>query len=87
MSQRGFEPPTTLASPFKKALISYTGYTGTLVAAIGLFYLVSRASYHLVIYLFLGHTVLVLLLWIRNLFGVIWGLSLAVLLASPVYFR
>ncbi|MEH7481630.1 M50 family metallopeptidase [Neobacillus drentensis] len=74
-------------SPFKKALISYAGYTGASVAAIGLFYLVSKGHYHLVIYLYLGLTVLALLLWIRNAFGVIWGLSIAVLLALPVYFR
>ncbi|MBT2726414.1 M50 family metallopeptidase [Bacillus sp. ISL-75] len=74
-------------SPFKKALISYAGYTGASVAAIGLFYLVSRGHYHLVIYLYLGLSVLALLLWIRNPLGVIWGLSIAVLLALPVYFR
>jgi hypothetical protein len=74
-------------SPFKKALISYAGYTGASVAAIGLFYLVSRGHYHLVIYLYLGLSVLALLLWIRNAFGVIWGLSIAILLALPVYFR
>jgi hypothetical protein len=77
----------SLSSPFKKALISYAGYTGASVAAIGLFYLVSRGHYHLVIYLYLGLSVLSLLLWIRNIFGVIWGLSIAVLLALPVYFR
>jgi Peptidase M50B-like len=74
-------------SPFKKALISYAGYTGALVAAIGLFYLVSRGHYDLVIYLFLGLIVLGLLLWVRNAFGVLWGLSAFVLLAMPVYFR
>lgn len=74
-------------SPFKKALISYTGYTGALVVAIGLFYLVSRGYYILVVYLFLGLSVLALLLWVRNAFGVIWGLSVSVLLAMPVYFR
>jgi hypothetical protein len=74
-------------SPFKKAFISYAGYTGASVAAIGLFYLVSRGHYHLVIYLYLGLSVLALLLWIRNIFGVIWGLSIAALLALPVYFR
>jgi hypothetical protein len=74
-------------SPFKKALISYAGYTGTSVAAIGFFYLVSREYYHLVIYLYLGLSVLALLLWIRNAFGVIWGISVSVLLALPVYFR
>ena len=74
-------------TPFKKALISYAGYTGASVTAIGLFYLVSRGHYHLVIYLYLGLSVLALLLWIRNAFGVIWGLSVIGLLALPVYFR
>lgn len=74
-------------SPFKKALSSYAGYTGASVTAIGMFYLVSKGHYHLVIYLYLGLSVLALLLWIRNAFGVIWGLSIAVLLALPVYFR
>lgn len=76
-----------LTSPFKKALISYAGYTGASMASIGLFYLLSRVHFHLVIYLFLGLSVLSLLMWIRNLFGVIWGLSLSVLLAIPVYFQ
>lgn len=75
------------ASPLKKALISYVGYTGASACALGLFYLVERGSYHLVIYLFIGLIVLSLLLWIRNLFGVIWGLSLVVLLVTPAYFR
>ncbi|MFL6517838.1 MAG: M50 family metallopeptidase, partial [Bacillus sp. (in: firmicutes)] len=74
-------------SPFKKALISYVGYTGASVTAIGLFYLVSQGHYDLVIYLFLGLSVLALLLWIRNAFGVIWGISVSVLLALPIYFR
>jgi hypothetical protein len=77
----------SLISSFKKALISYAGYTGTSVAAIGLFYLVSRGHYRLVIYLFLGLSVLALMLWIRNMFGVIWGISFAVLLALPIYFH
>ncbi|NHC41930.1 hypothetical protein G6549_18415 [Bacillus sp. MM2020_1] len=77
----------SLTSPFKKALISYAGYTGVSVAAIGLFYLVSRGHFHLVIYLFLGLNLLALLLWIRNVFGVVWGISLVVLLILPVYFR
>ncbi|WP_042461489.1 hypothetical protein [Neobacillus dielmonensis] len=43
-----------LASPFKKALISYAGYTSASMAALGLFYIVARGSYHLVIYLYMG---------------------------------
>ena len=74
-------------SPFKRALISYAGYTGASVAAIGLLYLVLKGHYQLVVYLYLGLSVVALLLWIRNAFGVIWGLSTAVLLALPVFFR
>jgi len=74
-------------SPFKKALVSYAGYTGASLVAIGLFYLVTRGDYHLVIYLYLGLSVVALLLWIRNAFGVIWGLSTVVFLAVPVFFR
>jgi len=74
-------------SPFKKALISYAGYTGASLVAIGLFYLVTRGNYHLVIYLYLGLSVVALLLWVRNAYGVLWGLSTVVLLALPVFFR
>ncbi|MDR4949665.1 M50 family metallopeptidase [Neobacillus cucumis] len=86
--QDGFGETTgNLTSSFKKALISYAGYTGASLAAIGLFYLVTRGYYHLAIYLVLGICVLALVLWIRNAYGVIWGISLVVLLALPVYFR
>lgn len=74
-------------SPFKKALISYAGYTGASLVAIGLFYLVTRGNYHLVIYLYLGISMVALLLWVRNAFGVVWGLSVVALLALPVYFH
>lgn len=74
-------------TPFKKALIAYAGYTGTLISAIGLFYLVSRGNYHLIIYLFIGLLVGSLLLWVRNFFGFIWGLTFVILLSLPIYFR
>ncbi|MCL6570894.1 MAG: M50 family metallopeptidase [Bacillus sp. (in: Bacteria)] len=74
-------------SPFKKNLIAYVGYTGTSIAAIGLFYLVSKGNYHFVLYLFIGLLVSSLLLWIRSLFGFVWGLSFVLLLAVPIYFR
>ena len=77
----------TGTSPFKKALIGYAGYTGTSIAAIGLFFLVSKGSYHLVIYIFIGLLVSSLLLWIRNLFGFIWGITFVSLLVLPLYFR
>ncbi|WP_160725256.1 M50 family metallopeptidase [Bacillus sp. USDA818B3_A] len=72
---------------FKKALISYAGYTVASVAAIGLFYLATKGHYLWVIYLYLGLSVLALVLWIRNAFGVLWSLSVIALLAVPVYFH
>ncbi|MEH7107820.1 M50 family metallopeptidase [Bacillus sp. JJ1764] len=74
-------------SSLKKAITIYAGYTGTMVGAIGLFYLVERGSYEWVIALVLGFTILALLLWIRNLVGVIWALTVIVLLVVPLYFR
>lgn len=74
-------------SPFRKALIAYAGYTGTSMAAIGLFYLVSNGSYHLIMYLFIGLLVCSLLLWIRNFFGIVWGLTFVSLLTFPIYFQ
>ncbi len=74
-------------SIFKINLITYAANTGTLLVSIGLFYLVMKGQYRLVVYLFIGVLLLALLLWIRNLFGVIWVLSLACLLAIPIYFH
>lgn len=74
-------------SPFKKALIAYAGYSAASMATMGLFYLVTRGYYEYVIYLYLGLAVLALLLWIRNSFGVIWGISVVVVLSAPIYFR
>lgn len=53
----------------------------------GLYYLVVKGSYRLIVYAFIGVLLLSLLLWIRNLFGAIWVLSLSCLLAVPVYFN
>ncbi|HEY2421722.1 MAG TPA: M50 family metallopeptidase [Neobacillus sp.] len=81
------ETTNNVNSPFKKALIAYAGYTGTLIAAIGLFYFVSKGNYHIIIYLVSGLVGISLLLWIRSLFGLIWGLSFLCVLAVPIYFK
>jgi hypothetical protein len=68
-------------------MMVYIGYTGTLILAMGLFYLLSFHKFDWVIYFFIGLMVISILLWIRNLFGVLWALSFAALLAVPLYFR
>jgi uncharacterized membrane protein YjdF len=80
------ETVNQIHAPFKKVLIAYAGYTGTSLAAIGLFYLVSRDNFDLIVYMFIGLIGLSLLLWIRNLYGFIWALSFGLLVALPIYF-
>ena len=61
------ETANQIHAPLKKALIAYAGYTGTSLAAIGLFYLVSKGYFDLIVYMFIGLIGLSLLLWIRKL--------------------
>lgn len=81
------ETTSIVNSKIQKVMIVYIGYTGTLLLAMGLFYLLSFNQFHFVIYFFIGLMVISILLWIRNLFGVLWALSFVVILALPLYFR
>lgn len=74
-------------SKIQKMMIVYIGYTGTLIIAMGLFYLLSLNKFQWVLYFFIGLLVISILLWIRNFFGVFWALSFVALLALPLYFR
>lgn len=81
------ETTSIVDSKIKKVMIVYIGYTGTLIVAMGLFYLLSFNQFDWVIYFFIGLMVISILLWIRNFFGVLWALSFVALLAVPLYFR
>jgi hypothetical protein len=81
------ETTSIVNSKIQKVMIVYIGYTGTLLLAMGLFYLLSLNKFHFVIYFFIALMVISILLWIRNLFGVLWALSFVALLAVPLYFR
>lgn len=81
------ETTNIVNSKIQKVMIVYIGYTGTLLIAMGLFYLLSYNQFHFVIYFFIGLMVISILLWIRNFFGVIWALSFVALLALPLFFR
>jgi hypothetical protein len=76
-----------VTSRFKNTIITYAGYTGASLAAIGLFYLVSKQNYHMILYLFIGVLVVTVVFWIRNFFGIVWALTFAGALAVPLYFR
>ena len=75
------------SSFFKKNVIAYAANTGTLLAAIGIFYLVDKGRYLEVVYAFIGVLVLALLLWIRNIFGAVWVVSITLLFIVPFYFH
>jgi hypothetical protein len=81
------ETTSMVDSKIKKVMIVYIGYTGTLILAMGLFYLLSYNKFDWVIYFFISLMVISILLWIRNFFGFIWALSFVALLALPLYFR
>ena len=81
------ETTSIVHSKIQKVMIVYIGYTGTLLLAMGLFYLLSFNKFHLIIYFFIGLLVISTLLWIRNFFGVLWALSFVALLALPLYFK
>lgn len=81
------ETTNIVNSKIQKVMIIYIGYTGTLLIAMGLFYLLSYNQFHFVIYFFIGLMVISILLWIRNFFGVLWALSFVALLALPLFFR
>jgi hypothetical protein len=72
---------------FKHTMITYLGYTGESLAAIGLFYLVANQNYHLILYLFIGLLIASIFLGIRRVLGILWALSLVAFMAFPIYFK
>jgi hypothetical protein len=77
---------TTNDLTFKHSLIDYISYTGTILVAIGLFYLASFENYHLILSIFIGLIIVSLICWIRHFVEFLWALSFAALLGVPIYF-
>lgn len=75
----------TVNSRFAKVLTSYAGYTGSSLAAVGLFYLVNKGYFDIIIYFFITLTLISMLLWVRNLYGFLWAFSFISLLSVLVY--
>ncbi|TRZ40595.1 hypothetical protein CEQ21_06760 [Niallia circulans] len=73
-------------STFKEAFSRYVGHTGALVAAIGLFYFVSRQQYELILFVLFGLLALSLLFWIRTFIGFFWAIASLTILAAPLYY-
>jgi hypothetical protein len=70
---------------FMGILVSYSGYTGSSLTAVGLFYLMHKGYYAFVVYFFIGLVTIAALVWIRNLFGFVWAVSFVVLLTLAAF--
>jgi hypothetical protein len=68
-----------------KVLVSYAGYTVSSLTSIGLFYMLSKAYYTYIIYIFILVGIVSVLLWVRNFIGFIWGVSFISILGFLVY--
>lgn len=63
---------TTSNSRVARILVSYAGYTGSSLVAVGLFYLLYHGKYEWIIYFFILLSAFNWLFWVRNLFGFLW---------------
>lgn len=63
---------TTSNSRIARILVSYAGYTGSSLVAVGLFYLLYLGKYEWIIYFFILLSAINWLFWVRNLFGFLW---------------
>jgi hypothetical protein len=76
---------TTHSNWLMGILVSYSGYTGSSLSAVGLFYLMHKGYYASIVYVFIALVTIAALLWIRNFFGFVWAISVVVLLTLAVY--
>lgn len=74
-------------SRMKHILITYGGHTCESLVAVGLFYLVSKQNYQLILFLYIGVLLVTGLFWIRNVIGIVWALSFVTFLTLPIYFK
>jgi len=63
---------TTSNTRIARILVSYVGYTGSSLVAIGLFYLLYLGRYEWIIYFFVVLSAINWFFWVRNLFGFLW---------------
>ncbi|SDO40030.1 Peptidase M50B-like [Paenibacillus sp. yr247] len=68
-----------------RILISYAGYSGSSLAAIGLYFALSKARYELILISFIVLLLVCLLFWIRNIYGLIWVISFICIIGFIVY--
>lgn len=76
---------TTSNSRVARILVSYAGYTGSSLVAVGLFYLLYLGKYEWIIYFFILLSTINWLFWVRNLFGFLWLTAFIGMMALFIY--
>ncbi|QOY35375.1 M50 family metallopeptidase [Anaerobacillus isosaccharinicus] len=76
---------TASGSWISRVLISYAGYTFSPLVAYGCFYLIGEGMHLNLLYGFIGVSVMNLVLWVRNLYGLFWLTSFIGLCLLFVY--
>ncbi|MED1205510.1 M50 family metallopeptidase [Heyndrickxia acidicola] len=76
---------TSINSWVSRVAVSYAGYTGSSLMAVVLFYLLHKSDYQLVIEIFTALTVVTAILWVRNLYGFMWSVSVIFTLGSMLF--
>lgn len=70
-----------------KIAIALAGYFFSSATAFLLFYLISKAKYTWVFYIFCAFAIVNLLFWVRNAYGIFWLLLFSGILALVYYYR
>ena len=70
-----------------KILIALSGYIFSSATALLLFYLISKAKYTWVFYIFCVFALVNLLFWVRNAFGIFWLILFSTVLGVIYYYR
>lgn len=79
--------PRNVWAWFSRVLVSYAGYTGASLSTVGLFYLLSKGKYEEILYVFVGISVITLVLWIRNTVGTIWTIFFIGVIGLALYYQ
>lgn len=78
---------TNVTTRAPKTLIYLSGYVGSSISALLLFYFLSMGMYKMVIYFIFSIVCISLILWIRNVYGICWAISLISLLSFIIYLQ
>jgi hypothetical protein len=78
---------TNISASVPKVLVYFAGYTGSSLSSLVLFYFLHIGQFNWIIYFFITISLISVLLWIRNLYGICWAISFITLLSVIIYIQ